>query len=153
MFGRLIPPILLAAGAALLIGAVVSAALTARFVARAASAQGTVVALDTRQSGGSRSEVTIFPIVAYRPAGTAERRFRGEGSGSRQYRVGDRVDVLYLPDPPRDPRITGVAAVWARAAGLLFAGVLMLMTGLLARHMAADRGSQDDEDEDADRAA
>ena len=141
---RALTLLLLLAGAGLVAAAVVVGAQTASYVARAERATGVVTGVETRRAGGSRSEIALFPVVEFRPAGGGPpRRFRGEGGGARDYRVGDEVDVLYLPDPPRDPRITGLAAVWSRAAGLLFAGVLLGLAGLLGRAMLSERQPDD----------
>jgi hypothetical protein len=140
--------ILIAAGGLLVAASLVEAALTARYVARAQSATGVVVAIESVQSGGSRSEVSTFPVVEYIPGGDARRRFRGEGAGGRDYRVGDEVEVRFLPGG-EDPRIAGAAGVWGRTAGLLFAGVLLLLPGLLGRQMLNERLGEDPELEEA----
>jgi hypothetical protein len=133
---RAVPFAFLVLAVVLLVAALGTGVERLSYVARAETADGTVVGIDVRQAGGSASEVATFPIVEARPPGAAEPlRFRGDGSATTEYRVGDRVRVLYLPDPPRDPRLRGAAAVWSLPAGLLFGAVLAGGCGMLARRV------------------
>jgi hypothetical protein len=138
----------LAAGLAL--ATVVVTVRTAAFAADAESADGRVVAVDVRQSGGAASEVAYFPVVEFTPAGARRPvRFAGDGSGATEYRVGDTAPVLYPADDPAEARIGGLAGIWGVPAGLAFAAMLTAGCGVLARRILLEEppGGPDPEED------
>lgn len=119
--------IFLLVGLALLAGTVWWAVSTRSFVARAAVAQGTVVAL--APSSGSKNSTVYHPVVDYvLPGGQMIEIRSSAGSSPPAYSVGEKVEVLYLPDRPRDGRIRGVFSLWGGplilgGLGLVFSGI------------------------------
>jgi len=119
--------IFLLVGLALLAGTVWWAVSTRSFVARAAVAQGTVVAL--APSSGSKNSTVYHPVVDYvLPGGQMVEIRSSSGSNPPAYSVGEKVEVLYLPDRPREGRIRGVFSLWGGplilgGLGLVFSGI------------------------------
>ncbi len=116
--GLLLTPV-----AVLLLGIGGYAALAARdFEARAVPAKGTVVKLTV-----SRRSLAA-PVVEFTARDGQVVRFgTGTASNPPQYAVGQGVDVLYLPERPREAQLASAAARWMLpgallAMGLLFAG-------------------------------
>lgn len=118
-------------GLAMLAGAGYAASRTAAFLRIAASADGTVVALDesvSTDSDGRRSR-TYRPVVEFAPASGAVRTFTSRtGSSPPAYDVGERVTVLYDPQDPDDARLKGTFSLWGLAIilggiGVGFAGI------------------------------
>jgi hypothetical protein len=119
--------IFLLVGLALLAGTVWWAVSTRSFVARAEVAKGTVVAL--APSRGSKGSRVYHPVVDYvLPGGQMIEIRSSSGSSPPAYSVGEKVEVLYLPDRPREGRIRGVFSLWGGpfilgGLGLIFSGI------------------------------
>lgn len=99
---------------------------TKRFIAGAASTQGTVVELiEKRDSDGS----TYKPVVRYQaPDGRVITYTASFSSNPPAYDVGEIVEVLYAPDDPQDVKIKGFMSLWflptlLGGMGLIFAGI------------------------------
>lgn len=125
-----------AVAAVLLAVTAVTAVSTAAFAARAERVSGQVVAVKSRPSGGSVTEVVSFAVVEFVPGpGQAPVRFQASGGIRREFRVGQQVPVLFERDDPRGARLKGPAAVWAVPAGLLLFGLLALGCGVMLRRV------------------
>jgi hypothetical protein len=118
-------------GLGMLAGAGYAASRTAAFLRIAASAEGTVVALDesvSTDSDGRRSH-TYRPVVEFTPASGAVRTFTSRtGSSPPAYDVGERVTVLYDPQDLGEARLKGTFSLWGLAIilggiGVVFAGI------------------------------
>jgi hypothetical protein len=115
--------IFLLVGLALFAGAAVWAVVTRSFIARAEVASGTVVALERTSSNA------YSPVVDFVAPGGQMIEFRSSfGSSPPAYEVGEKVEVLYLPDQPRKARIRGIFALWGGA--LILCGVGLVFTGV-----------------------
>lgn len=148
---RLVPTIVLALAGLLVLASLLAAIGTARFAAGAETAAGRVVDVDVRSNGGAASERAYFPVVEFRPTTSAAPvRFSATGSGAREYRIGDEVDVLFRTDEPTDARLKGAIALWSTPALYAFGAVLMLGTGALLRRILLDPipGGPDPDDVD-----
>jgi Protein of unknown function (DUF3592) len=99
---------------------------TRSFIARAEVATGKVVELrEKSDSDGS----TYSPVVHFRASNGAEITYTESFSGNPPpYDVGESVEVLYLPDDPREARIKGYMSLWLGESilggmGALFAAI------------------------------
>ncbi|HEY7483835.1 MAG TPA: DUF3592 domain-containing protein [Streptosporangiaceae bacterium] len=113
----------------LLLGiAIVLAAMTASFLARADRTDGTVTALTDKvstsqdSSGYRRTRTSWYPTVEFTTPDGRRFSFRGSvGSNPPAYDVGERVLVAYDPGDPSDARI---ATFWsAYLIPLIFGGI------------------------------
>lgn len=139
--------IFLAIGLGLLAGAAFWAVKTRSFVAQAEVAPGTVVALNRTTSGDSNA---YYPVVDFvTPQGRRVEIHSSYGSSPPAYSVGEKVEVLYLPDRPEEAKIRGILSLWGGAiilggVGLVFAAVgggMTLFPFLRARRNAELRQS------------
>jgi hypothetical protein len=120
VLGRDWPYLLIGCG--LLLGAAVGGLSSAARWWRAERAEGTVVALEGRSD---EDGVAYYPVVEYAVGGRPFRCEGGFGFGPSLFRVGERVDVLYLPGRPGDAVIDTFSQRWGgyaifAAVGLLF---------------------------------
>ncbi len=84
---------------------------TASFLARASSAPGVVIELrETRDSDGG----TLYrPVVRFAPRSGGDLTIESSmGTAPPAFSVGERVEVLYAPDNPRDARIRSFGSLW-----------------------------------------
>lgn len=87
--------------------------------------EGTVVKLE--ESRGDNSKNMRFPVVEYRVAGRTY-SYRGVGSSSGRYTVGDKVPIIYKVKQPGAASIDSFFDRWLipsafSGAGLLFAAI------------------------------
>ncbi len=109
----------LGVGLAMLVGAALLANATRGFLARAVSAQGTVVDLEASSSKDSDGRATTYyrPIVQFVAANGERLEVRSRtGSNPPSHARGETVEVLYAPDEPRSARIRGFFELWGGAA-------------------------------------
>lgn len=145
---RLLVHAVIGLGALLAVAAVVVGVRTLLFVSGAETADGQIVGVERRFSGGAASEVAFFPVVEFTTADGRRVRFTGAGGGAREYVVGDTAKVLFDADDPADARIGTPAVVWSITAGLAFTAVLAAGLGFLLRRILLDPvpgGDADDE--------
>jgi hypothetical protein len=99
-----------AVGAVCLIAGAFTTIETARFVARAEHATGTVVAMSRKEDEG---EVSLAPIVRFTTRTSRKIEFVSSSySSPPSASPGDRVDVLYDPQDPYGARLTGFFDLW-----------------------------------------
>ena len=95
-------------------------------------AEGTVIELAERQSGGKNSRNLYHPVVRFES--TAKNSFTftdGAGASPAAFDEGDKVDVLYLAKDPQESATLDHGAIgWLAPAALAIAGVLFLLKGL-----------------------
>lgn len=115
--------IFLLVGLALLAGAAFWAVTTRSFIARAEVAPGRVVALE------HSSRDAYYPVVDFvTPKGQKIEIRSSFGSSPPAYSVGEKVEVLYLPDQPEKAKIRGIFALWGGA--LILGGVGFIFTAV-----------------------
>lgn len=101
---------------------------TSTFIARAATAEGTVV--DLARSSGSKGGSTWRPVVRFEtPDGEAVQFTSSMGSNPPSHQVGDRVEVLYLPDAPREAKIREYLSLWGPATIVGGIGAVFFLIG------------------------
>jgi hypothetical protein len=109
-------------GLALLVASALVARSTLHFTRTAARAPGVVTALN---AGGSHPEIQFR-------AGGGQVVSYPQGGMIADYRVGDRVTVLYDPHRPTSTACINVpGALWDGAGGLCLLGTVFLAVGLL----------------------
>ncbi|MCB1520766.1 MAG: DUF3592 domain-containing protein [Hyphomicrobiaceae bacterium] len=136
----LLPVILFANGAGLLVVGLAMLGLNAHFVSHAATAEGVVVAF-TEYPGAPRNGVpansTFAPVIAFRSADGRDIRFRSPHASSRlAYAAGDRVGVLYAPADPERAMIDTFRDAWLVPLVLMGVGSLLLAAGTGIRAIA-----------------
>lgn len=119
--------ILLFIGLGLLAGAVFWQQSTQSFIGKAARAEGTVTDLVRSRSSDS---TTYKPVVQF----TSDRGERIEfissvGSNPPSYAKGEKVEVLYLADNPRDAKINGFFSLWGGPLIVGGIGLALLLAG------------------------
>lgn len=115
-----------------------------RFVERAARTDGTVVSLEVTHVSGSSRHTAYWPVVQYAAPGGAPMRFRGDrGSPAPEFRVGEKVLVLYDPERPDDARLAGPVSLWTAPLAAGVTGALLALAGggaLLLRRLRVTAG-------------
>ncbi|MFD5737851.1 DUF3592 domain-containing protein [Streptomyces sioyaensis] len=125
---RWIAFMLIALGAIFLVLGLVMAGVSASFLSDAKRTRGSVVALEWREDdhGEDRTPVA-YPVVEFTSADGMPRQFQSStGSNPPSYEKGERVEVLYRADSPKDARINGFASLWLLP--LIFGGTGLLMS-------------------------
>ncbi len=98
------------------------------FVSRAATVQGTVV--DLVRTPGSK-KTTFRPTVRFETAdGEAVEFTSSVGSNPPSYRRGERVEVLYLPESPREAKLHDYFSLWGPATVVGGIGAALFLIGL-----------------------
>jgi len=120
-------PLLVLAGAGLLVLGLHLHRKTELFLATAARAPGRVVEMATNHSSDGN---TYAPVVEFEHEGTKYRFKDSISSNPPSYRRGQAVDVLYDPVHPRDARID--RGRWNKAVPILIGGfgALLCLLGL-----------------------
>lgn len=99
------------------------------FLARAQPGAGTVVA-HTQADG---RHTASFPIVEFRARDGRVRSFQGDvGITRTQYRIGDRVAVLYDPANPENARLDDESSLWYFPFGIMAFGVASVAVAVYA---------------------
>jgi hypothetical protein len=111
-FARWAPRVGLAIAIGLLVAGAATFIHTLRFVQGAERATGTVI--DLSEETDSEGDVTYHPVVRFTTAeGRTVEFVSSSGASSRVSRsVGDRVEVLYDPDDPKDAQLSGFFDLW-----------------------------------------
>lgn len=124
LIGTLFPII----GAGLLLAAIVSIPFTYSFINRASRAEGKVVKLS---AGGAH------PVIQFVPAGEAAVEF--SGNGFINYKVDDKVTVLYLKDAQSpsgfQATIDTPGALWSTQLMLTWIGTGFVIGGLYTKYL------------------
>ncbi len=135
-------------GLGMLVGAFFSFRHTQDFIAQAVTTQGRVIDLHVSRStsrdsnNNSRESITYYPIVEFTDRNGQSISFQSNtGSYPASYDRGDLVEVLYLPEKPRDAAINSTGSLWAGTivlsslGGIFFAigGGIILVTTLKKR--------------------
>jgi hypothetical protein len=116
-----------AAGFVMLAIALFWATSTRSFVARASTAQGTVIELVESRSNNSS---VYYPRVSFSTARGERVAFRASvGSNPPQYTKGETVEVLYLPERPYDAKINGALSLWFGPALVGSMGAVFFLIG------------------------
>jgi hypothetical protein len=111
-------------GGALLLGAALGCLYSAVRWGGAERTEGTVVALEPRPSVDG---VAFYPVVEYHVGG---QRFRCQGSFGfwpAQFRVGERVGVLYRADQPGEVCLDAFSQRWGGSTLLAVVGLLFVL--------------------------
>jgi Protein of unknown function (DUF3592) len=132
------PRFFLGVGVLLLVVGAVVALFTARFIAGAERADGTVVDLVLSDSGDDEDDqdVVYRPVVRFTTAeGRAVEFVSSLGSSPPSHSKGDSVEVLYDPDDPNDARLSDFLDLWfdALLAGGLGLGFTVVAAYVLRR--------------------
>ncbi len=128
---RIIRPLTLVAGIALLVLAVQELEATAQLQSGGRRAPGEIVSQEI--SSGSHSP-SYYPVVEFSPGANARIRFRDSvGSNPPSHRVGEIVTVIYLQDSPQPTaRIDRGYWNWLPAIALSLFGTLLFAASLRA---------------------
>lgn len=123
-----------------------------RFVAKAASAKGVVVAVreevrsELRGSGDNEHYVDVtyyYPVVRFLTAREQVVQFQGDDGSLR---VGDSVRILYDPANPRDARLDSWPSSWGAGAVPIAVGLVLILivigAGLYRRARSRRRAAQ-----------
>ncbi len=99
-------------------------------------AQGEIVGMEVDRDSDSTS---YYPIVRFYNKDGLSLKFKDNvGSNPPSYRVGDEVDVIYMPEDSRDAMIDRGVWNWVLAGALFVFGALMLF-GLLSQSRRVNR--------------
>ncbi|MGE0453181.1 MAG: DUF3592 domain-containing protein [Vicinamibacteria bacterium] len=152
-------------GLGALAGAAYAQRSAAAFDAAAVRTTGVVVDFETRRSSGSKSSTTYAPIFEFSDReGTKRRVASATSSSGQEHRIGQRVEVLYLPSAPEEARLDTWADRWLAVTILGSIGGAFTLVGIglaaLGARMARERPAaaadeaadreQDDEPDDDD---
>ena len=100
---------------------------TRSFLAEAQQTEGTVIDLQVSRSSDS---YTYRPVVRFTtPGGEAMEFVSSVGSNPPSYDRGETVDILYLPNSPRDARIGDFFSLWGAPLILGVLGSVFFLTG------------------------
>ncbi len=119
-------------GAGLLAGAVYAQRSAAAFDAAAVRTTGVVVDFETRRSSGSKSTTTTYaPVFEFSDRdGTKRRVTSATSSSGQEHKIGQRVEVLYLPSAPEQARLDTWAERWLAVTILGSIGGAFTLAGL-----------------------
>jgi Protein of unknown function (DUF3592) len=134
------PQVCLALGVVLLVGGAIFFVHTKRFVAGAERTTGTVI--DLSRKTDSEGEVAYYPVVRFTTAeGRTVEFVSSSGSSPASKSEGDRVEVLYDPDDPRDAKLSGFFDLWLFPLAFGALGGIFVFFGLFAPRfgLVADR--------------
>lgn len=124
-----IGPIFLVVGLGLVVGCLLAAAHTRRFLASAQQARAEVVGVQQR-SGSHPQDRAYYPVLRYRTQqGATQEVVSSVGSNPPRYKEGDTLLVLYNPARPSEVRIHSFTQVWIAPLVLGVLGVLFLLVG------------------------
>lgn len=117
--------IIAAIGIAMLAAALYWVQSTRHFLAQSSTAQGTVVALLPEGRDIARA-----PVVRFVTANGDNIEFTSDTrSNPPGYTQGQRVEVLYHPDAPRDAKISDFGSLWGGPIALGCFGSIFLLVG------------------------
>jgi hypothetical protein len=105
------------------------------YVAHAVKAQGEVVALAEKRYIVTKGKAhkAFYPVVRFTADGR-EMRFTSDMAGSQpEYKVGDKVEVVYDPADPSKAKINHPASTHAAGYALCAAGVALIVAGVVLR--------------------
>lgn len=139
MSDKIIPAVLIFAGACFALGGIYLYVQTDDFTKRAISVEGEVVAL--QRAVGS---TTYFPVVRYKDHLNQERTlYSNAGSSPPAYFIGEKVDVLLDPNDPRYPisaKIDTFWQVWGPSWFLIGFGSFFIFFSLMVRYIMSRGG-------------
>jgi hypothetical protein len=118
-------------GVGLLAGAVYAQRSAAAFDAAAVRATAVIVDFEARRSSGSRPTTTYAPIFEF--SDREGRKHRATSTISRstpEHRIGQGVEVLYLPSAPEEARLDTWAERWVAVTILGSLGGVLSLVGL-----------------------
>lgn len=114
-------------GIGMLVGAALIYRNTSSFLAGASKAEGTVVELVRSRSSNS---ITYQPVVQFAgQSGQTIEFVSSISSNPPEYRIGQKIPVLYDPADPQDARITGFFSLWGGSAILGGMGGVFFLIG------------------------
>jgi hypothetical protein len=96
------------------------------FLSQSKHTVGTVVAIETTRPGSGRA------VVEFATSKGGRHQIRSSASRPPLYRVGERVDVDYLPGAPAEARLQAFTEHWLVPLILGGVGLLLLPLGLVA---------------------
>lgn len=119
-------------GLGVLAGGVYAQRSAAAFDAAAVRTTAVVVDFETRRSSGSKSTTTTYaPMFEFSDReGTKRRVASATSSSGQEHRIGQRVEVLYLPSAPEQARLDTWAERWLAVTILGSIGGVFSLVGL-----------------------
>ncbi len=100
-----------------------------QFARSAVATQGTVVG--HTEFEGKDGEPNFAPLVEWRDGQGRMRRFRGQiGGPNPAYRLGQSIEMAYLPGNPSDARLTAFWPAWMKPIIAVLIGIAFLAAGL-----------------------
>lgn len=107
-----------------------------QFVSKGVEASGVVTALERGRSGSHSSRRkksgrgTYYPVFEYTTAsGETHGARHNIGSKPPSYKVGERVDVIYIPGMENKARIKSFGSLWGMAIGFSAFGLVFALLG------------------------
>jgi hypothetical protein len=118
-------------GLGVLAGGVYAQRSAAAFDAAAVRTTAVVVDFETRRSSGSKSSTTYAPVFEFSDRDGLKRRVTSATSSSGQeHRIGQRLEVLYLPSAPEEARLDTWAERWLAVTILGSIGGVFTLVGI-----------------------
>ena len=121
-------------GIAFLVAAAYVCYSTREFLKTATTAEGTVVELKKSVSTeNQKTKVSYAPVVTFIPGTGKKIEFLSSvGSNPPAYKIGEKVEVLYLQANPRNARIHDFTSLWGMELLLGLMGAAILLIGRIA---------------------
>ena len=120
----------------------------------------TATVSDITESRGRRGRITYTPVVSFQDANGNTCSLKTDGSNSSDYRVGQQVNIVYLPSDPSIGEMVGHGLMGRAKFFMAFSGILWLLTiGCGAFYMktrsaqATENEKEQEEDPTSERSA
>jgi hypothetical protein len=120
-------------GIGLLVGAVYAFISAQQFKASALSTIGTVVDYNEHYSRNDNGSSTLMfaPVISYEVDGREYRQTSSVSSSHREYKLGQRIKLLYPADKPEAMQIDNPMHVYMVPGILTFMGVIFCIVGFI----------------------
>lgn len=103
----------------------------AAFDAAAVRTTAVIVDFEMRRSSGSKSTTTYAPVFEFSDReGTKRRVTSASSSSGQEHKIGQRVEVLYLPSAPEQARLDTWAERWLAVTILGSIGGVFTLVGI-----------------------
>lgn len=83
---------------------------------------------DIKESRGRRGRVTYTPVVSFQDANGNVCSLKTDGSNSSDYRIGQQVNIVYLPSDPSIGEMVGHSLMGRAKFFMVFGGILWVLT-------------------------